>query len=80
MFVEVRPAEGVFRWEVVEYTVVDGETTSRVLATVRPKSRALLIGTGAAMALRCERRVKDRNNEYTVDATSFGGDSPDVPG
>lgn len=50
------------------------ETT--VLSHRRRKSSAVLVGTGAAMALKCELRVKNRKGQYTTAAASFGGDSP----
>jgi hypothetical protein len=48
---------------------------TRVISHRRRKSSAVLVGTGAAMALRCELRVKNRKGRYTTAAASFGGDS-----
>lgn len=71
--VEVAPDEGA--WKV---TVLAGPSeqsaTSRVLSRRRRKKSAMLVGTGAAMALRCELRVKNKRGEYTTEGASFGGD------
>lgn len=67
-FVEVGPEAGG-GWVVTVFT-----EPADVLHHSRTKRAALLIGTGAAKALRCELKVKNRKGQYTTQAASYGPD------
>lgn len=69
-FVEVAPEDGGWKVSVIV------PSRTRVLSHRRRKRSAMLVGTGAAMVLQTELRVKDRLGRYTKAAASFGGDSP----
>lgn len=76
--IEVQPDGGA--WRVVEIKNVGDAIQTSVLTHRRRKSSAMLLGTGAAMVLKCELKVKNRKGEYTTEGSSFGNDPRRIKG
>lgn len=81
--VEVAPEPGGWKVSRIETWIGRADSARKqvdVLTHRRRKKTAMLVGTGAAMALGCELRVKNKRGEYTTEGSSFGHDRRDVKG
>lgn len=79
--VEVAPEPGGYKVSVIRTYDNGRDPEVEVLTHRRRRTRAKLVGQGAAMALHCEFKFhSQRTGRYTTEAASYGNDRRDRKG